>query len=521
MNPRPLFLSGSLALFACGGTTPAAPVAAPRLPDPAASIGARLAASPDAVTYVLLRPGTEVAHEGDPENVVGELVEGLYARVIDADGERVRVAIEPREDEGAPFRCGQSLVSPGLPVRMGLTVPISALTPLLAEPLDLVSTGGGRVEGVAGTPVAIEGTTVVLDDGEFHAMLTGQAAASARLGYAFSCGLAGCPATTAGSNGEYTCEVAHEVAFSAGPGMNVHVLWSSIFHDDDGRPTVVGASACVSAAADEGERAAIACLTAVGSEEGGGEPGASDGSMDAVGGLIGSSVGDSGGAGGLGLMGTGLGGGGTGMGIGIGTLGSGSGDGDPSSGYGMAASMGDVRGPHPVVRDAGPPEVEGGLSTDQVRRVVRRNVSQVAHCYEQELRSDPDLAGTFVVDFVISATGSVAEARGSTDEPALGDLAACGARAVMRWTFPQPDPEGLVRVRYRFRVSMAGDAVSLVHVPVGTSLVTDAGVPVGSATRAFDAPRSTAEGVGTRSCFELAVPGIAFRRGAILACVSP
>lgn len=184
-------------------------------------------------------------------------------------------------------------------------------------------------------------------------------------------------------------------------------------------------------------------------------------SMSALGNLLGAQIGSSGGAGGLGLVGTGVGGGGTGagtygMGQGIGTLGRGGGGGT-GEGYGRGGGgLGD-RGPvRPVVRPAGSAAVNGGLTADQIRRVIQRNINQVQHCYEQGLQRNPSLAGRVTVAFIISPTGAVQSS--SVADNSLGDSAVgnCVAGAVRRWAFPQPDPAGVVSVRFPFNLSQSG-----------------------------------------------------------------
>lgn len=184
-------------------------------------------------------------------------------------------------------------------------------------------------------------------------------------------------------------------------------------------------------------------------------------SMSALGNLLGAQIGSSGGAGGLGLVGTGVGGGGTGagtygMGQGIGTLGRGGGGGS-GEGYGRGSGgLGD-RGPvRPVVRPAGSAAVQGGLTADQIRRVIQRNISQVQHCYEQGLQRNPSMAGRVTVAFIISPTGAVQSS--SVADNSLGDSAvgSCISGAVRRWAFPQPDPAGVVSVRFPFNLSQSG-----------------------------------------------------------------
>ena len=194
--------------------------------------------------------------------------------------------------------------------------------------------------------------------------------------------------------------------------------------------------------------------------------------MDALGALAGDdqSGGDFG-FGGLGLRGTGRGGGGSGEGtIGLGNLGNigHGGGGGEGSGYGRGAES---ERSSSVPRVAGGrADVAGSLSADVIRRVVQRHVNEVRFCYEQQLMTQPELAGTVTVAFVIAPTGAVQSA--SVASTTLGSPAAesCIAQAVRRWTFPAPEGGGIVAVRYPFTLetpehrAQAGTQVRITHV---------------------------------------------------------
>ena len=110
----------------------------------------------------------------------------------------------------------------------------------------------------------------------------------------------------------------------------------------------------------------------------------------------------------------------------------------------------------PNIRVRAVTDVHGGLTGDQIRRVIQRNVSQVQHCYEQGLQRNPSLAGRVTVAFMITPTGSVGGS--SVADNSLGDAAVgtCVAGAVRRWAFPQPDPAGPVSVRFPFNLTQSG-----------------------------------------------------------------
>ncbi|AKF11715.1 AgmX/PglI C-terminal domain-containing protein [Sandaracinus amylolyticus] len=206
------------------------------------------------------------------------------------------------------------------------------------------------------------------------------------------------------------------------------------------------------------------------------------------------------GYGGLGIRGTGRGGGGSGEGtIGLGNLGAmghGAGDGT-GQGYGSGAGgSSGRRAAVPQVR-FGQAEVRGALSSEVIRRVVRRHVNEVRFCYEQELAARPDLEGRVTVGFVIGATGAV-QGAGVTDS-SLGNprVEGCIAQAVRRWTFPSPDGGGVVAVTYPFVLESSGGSGAYIQ-PTSTTTRTTTTIIV-TTTTADDHARRRCSDAASRS----------------------
>jgi len=195
-----------------------------------------------------------------------------------------------------------------------------------------------------------------------------------------------------------------------------------------------------------------------------------DGDGDVWGGLTGTEVGEAYGVGGLGLVGTGRGGGGTGEGtIGLGNVGliGKGGGGGTGSGYGRGSGAGfGGRGKRvPRVRQ-GKASVRGSLDKDIVRRIVRRHINEVRHCYNQGLVRDPSLAGRVTIDFDVDTAGAVGASK--VRETTLPDrkVAACINKAVKRWRFPRPS--GSVHISYPFVLGTGGSATPLPPPPPPT-----------------------------------------------------
>ncbi|MCC7538341.1 MAG: TonB family protein, partial [Deltaproteobacteria bacterium] len=184
--------------------------------------------------------------------------------------------------------------------------------------------------------------------------------------------------------------------------------------------------------------------------------------MSALGALMGNQVGDNFGFGGLGLRGTGRGGGGTGegtIGLGnLGTIGHGAGGGS-GSGYGRGAgSLHGREASVPIVR-TGNAQVVGSLSSEVIRRVIRRHINEVRFCYERALMQQPELAGRVSVRFVIGSTGAVQSASIATSTLGNANVESCIVSAVRRWTFPAPEGGGIVAVTYPWTLQREGGPV--------------------------------------------------------------
>jgi hypothetical protein len=103
-------------------------------------------------------------------------------------------------------------------------------------------------------------------------------------------------------------------------------------------------------------------------------------------------------------------------------------------------------------------KVSGRLPTDRVQRIVRQNLGRVRLCYEEGLRSHPEMEGRIDVVFRIDPKGTVKEPRdgGST----IGDsrVVACVLRALAPMAFPPPE-QGDVEVSCSFSLLPGGRRV--------------------------------------------------------------
>ena len=164
----------------------------------------------------------------------------------------------------------------------------------------------------------------------------------------------------------------------------------------------------------------------------------------ALGGLHGSdATADAQGLNGLGTRGDKSGGGGDKLHIGA--IGNGP-DGSRGKDFGQ---IGVGPGEHHAVRPTDPPiKLEGGLTADEVGRVVRRHWNEIKACYERELNKNPNLDGKVAVNFVIGPVGDVTET--TVREASLDDanVQECMLRHIRTWVFPPPRGGGTVHVNY-------------------------------------------------------------------------
>lgn len=150
-------------------------------------------------------------------------------------------------------------------------------------------------------------------------------------------------------------------------------------------------------------------------------------------GVGGNAIQDGRGAGGSGLKGTGTGGGGTATGVGgLGSKGFGGG----ASGNGIGSIPG--KGDFAVGTEATSVTVVGGLSREEIRRVVDAHQSEIRFCYQRELQRDPRLFGKVTVKWKIISGGAVSSAAIAENSTGSAALANCIKDKVTEWKFPSP-----------------------------------------------------------------------------------
>lgn len=144
------------------------------------------------------------------------------------------------------------------------------------------------------------------------------------------------------------------------------------------------------------------------------------------------------GSGGMSTRGEGPGGGGKGGGqlLGVGTLAvGGGGHGAHPNGNGPGHVGKELK----VAVQTGTPNSDGGLSKEQILKVVQSHAAAIQFCYEKELQRFPHLAGKVVVDWKVNLNGRVDGARIGSSSLGNPSAESCMVRQVKNWQFPKPN----------------------------------------------------------------------------------
>ena len=125
---------------------------------------------------------------------------------------------------------------------------------------------------------------------------------------------------------------------------------------------------------------------------------------------------------------------------GLGGTGTGPGFGGGAGGHGRAN----------VEVPAGDPVVSGGLTPQEIQAVIRANLNQIRHCYEQLLQRSPSASGKIGVKFVVGISGRVDAANISDSTISDAVMQGCVTGKIKRWAFPSPRGGQPVTVSYPF-----------------------------------------------------------------------
>jgi hypothetical protein len=94
--------------------------------------------------------------------------------------------------------------------------------------------------------------------------------------------------------------------------------------------------------------------------------------------------------------------------------------------------------------------VSGGLTREQINRVVRRNKKDISRCFDTRAAFSPGLSGKVGMDFTINSLGRVAAVSAGASTIKDAALKNCLSRKISTWRFDKPTGGRLVKVSYPF-----------------------------------------------------------------------
>lgn len=101
-------------------------------------------------------------------------------------------------------------------------------------------------------------------------------------------------------------------------------------------------------------------------------------------------------------------------------------------------------------------KIKGGLSRDQVKRVIDANMDDVTYCYETALMSTSGLAGKVVFEWKVLTSGKVGAVNIQSSTVKSDEIHSCIKSAIKTWKFPQPSGGEAVFVSYPFIFDTVG-----------------------------------------------------------------
>ena len=98
----------------------------------------------------------------------------------------------------------------------------------------------------------------------------------------------------------------------------------------------------------------------------------------------------------------------------------------------------------------GDPVVSGGLTAGEISSVIRKNLNQIRHCYEQFLQRIPGKAGKVAVKFTINKSGRTSSFSIRKSNISDRSFRNCISIRIKTWKFPRPRGGSNVTVNYPF-----------------------------------------------------------------------
>jgi len=87
---------------------------------------------------------------------------------------------------------------------------------------------------------------------------------------------------------------------------------------------------------------------------------------------------------------------------------------------------------------------------NSVKKYVSRKKGQIKACYEEQLKSNPDIAGKIEVTWTVQSDGSVTGVSVASNTTGNSDLEGCIIRRIKRWKFPEGEDEFEITYPFNF-----------------------------------------------------------------------
>ena len=85
-----------------------------------------------------------------------------------------------------------------------------------------------------------------------------------------------------------------------------------------------------------------------------------------------------------------------------------------------------------------PVQINGGLSREEVKKVIDQHMDEITYCYETALIEDPKIAGKLTFEWRIQESGKVGEVRIQSSSIRSESLHGCIRDRIRGWGFPKP-----------------------------------------------------------------------------------
>ncbi len=100
-------------------------------------------------------------------------------------------------------------------------------------------------------------------------------------------------------------------------------------------------------------------------------------------------------------------------------------------------------------------KIRGGMSREDVKRVIEQHLDEITYCYETALISNPSIKGKITMEWKILMTGAVGEVRIKSSTIKSPEIYGCIKSAIKTWQFPMPVGNEVV-VSYPFIFDIVG-----------------------------------------------------------------